>query len=71
MHIGKWKSNLPEECGARFDKNGNFLDVCQYTDGVRNGKSVSFNENGDIVIGFWADGELISEKTITDGENGD
>ena len=45
--------------------------MCQYTDGVRNGKSVSFNENGDIAIGFWADGELISEKTITDGENDD
>lgn len=69
MHIGKWKSNLPEEYGARFDKKGNFLDVCQYIDGIRNGKSISLNENGDIVIGFWTDGELISEKIIDGGNN--
>ena len=53
---------------ARFDSDGSFLDVCRYENGTRNGKSVSFDENGNVVIKVWENGELISEQTITDGE---
>lgn len=68
MHIGKWADNLPVEYGARFDGDGNFIDVCFYDNGVRNGKSVSFDENGRVVIKKWADGELVSEFTVDEEE---
>ena len=42
--------------------------VSGYENGTRSGKSVSFDENGNVVIKVWEDGELISEQTITDGE---
>ena len=66
MHAGKWAGNKPDGFGARFDRDGNFLDVCTYVDGVRNGKSLSFDEEGNAVVRFWKDGELISEKIISD-----
>ncbi len=68
MHIGKWADNLPTEYGARFDSDGNFIDVCFYDNGVRNGKSVSFDEKGRVVIKTWADGELVSEFTVDEEE---
>ncbi|MGN0502645.1 MAG: hypothetical protein ACI4HN_06940, partial [Ruminococcus sp.] len=45
MHAGKWSDNSPDGCGARFDSDGNFIDVCFYKGGKRNGKSVSFDES--------------------------
>ena len=67
-HAGRWLDNAPDGIGARFDSDGSFLDVCRYENGTRNGKSVSFDENGNVVIKVWENGELISEQTITDGE---
>ena len=55
-----------EGFGARFDRDGGFLDVCTYVDGKRNGKSVSFDEDGNIVVRLWSNGEMISEKIIAD-----
>ena len=68
VHAGKWTQNVPNGIGARFDSEGEFLDVCRYENGVRSGKSVSFDEQGNVVIRVWEDGELISERIITDGE---
>ena len=64
MHAGKWSDNSPDGCGARFDSDGNFIDVCFYNGGKRNGKSVSFDENGRVLIKNWVDGELVSEFTV-------
>ena len=66
MHAGKWSDNSPDGCGARFDCEGNFIDVCYYKGGKRNGKSVSFDENGRVVIKNWKDGELVSEFIVDD-----
>ena len=66
MHAGKWSDNSPDGCGARFDSEGNFIDVCFYTAGKRNGKSVSFDENGRVIIKNWVDGELVSEFAVDD-----
>ena len=66
MHAGKWNNNMPDGFGARFDKNGDFLDVCTYVDGKRSGKSVSFDEDGNVVIRLWRDGEIVSERIISD-----
>ena len=66
LHVGKWSQNKPDGFGARFDKDGGFLDICTYVGGVRNGKSVSFDEDGNIVVKLWKDGELVSEKIISD-----
>lgn len=66
MHAGKWNENKPDGFGARFDSDGNFLDVCSYVDGIRNGKSLSFDEDGNTVVRMWKNGELISEKIISD-----
>ena len=66
MHAGKWHNNMPDGFGARFDKNGDFLDVCTYVDGMRSGKSVSFDEDGNVVIRLWRDGEMVSERIISD-----
>lgn len=68
MHAGKWDNNSPDSIGARFDSEGNFIDVCFYVDGVRNGKSVSFDEDGNVVISFWENGNKIDEKVIDSGE---
>ncbi len=66
MHAGKWYNNMPDGFGARFDKSGDFLDVCTYVDGRRSGKSVSFDEDGNVVIRLWKDGEMVSERIISD-----
>ena len=66
MHIGKWENNSPIDCGARFDSNGNFIDVSIYKDGQKNGKSISFDENGNIIIRKFRDGEMISERILVD-----
>lgn len=66
MHAGRWSNNKPDGFGARFDKNGDFLDVCTYVDGRRNGKSVSFDRDGNVVIRLWRDGEVVSERVISD-----
>ena len=66
MHVGKWSKNKPDGFGARFDRGGEFLDVCTYVNGMRNGKSVSFDEDGNIVVKIWKDGELVGEKIISD-----
>lgn len=66
MHAGRWSDNKPEGFGARFDREGNFLDVCTYVDGKRSGKSVSFDVDGNVVIRLWRDGEVVSEKIISD-----
>ena len=68
VHAGKWTDNTPNGVGARFDSDGAFLDVCSYKNGVRSGKSLSFDEVGNVVIRVWEDGELISERVITDEE---
>ena len=64
MHAGKWSNNSPDGCGARFDSDGNFIDVCFYKAGKRNGKSISFDENGRVIIKNWVDGELVSEFVV-------
>ena len=66
LHAGKWSANKPDGFGARFDRDGNFLDVCTYVGGIRNGKSVSFDEDGNVVVRMWRNGELVSEKIISD-----
>ena len=66
MHAGNWSNNTPHGFGARFDKNGNFMDVCTYVNGKRSGKSVSFDKDGNLVVRVWIDGEMISEKIIVD-----
>lgn len=66
MHAGSWSGNKPDGFGARFDREGHFLDVCTYVDGRRNGKSVSFDADGNVVIKLWKDGEVVSEKIISD-----
>ena len=66
MHIGKWNNNTPVDFGARFDCFGNFIDVSSYSDGQKDGKSISFDENGNVIIKKYRNGELISEKTIVD-----
>ena len=53
-------------CEILIDKNGGFLDVCTYVDGKRNGKSVSFDEDGNVVIRLWRDGEMVGERVISD-----
>ena len=68
IHVGKWTENKPNGTGARFDSDGNFLDVCGYENGVRNGTGVSFDEEGRILIRQWENGELISERVISDEE---
>ena len=68
VHAGRWNGNAPNGVGARFDSDGEFLDVCRYENGVRSGKSLSFDESGNVVIRVWEDGELISERVITDEE---
>ena len=50
--------------GARFDRNGNLIDVSNYENGVRTGKSVSFDENGNIVVSVYENGEKISEFLV-------
>ncbi len=64
MHAGKWSNNTPNGYGARFDNEGSFLDLCNYVDGKRNGTGVSIDENGNVVIKKWKDGEVVSEITI-------
>ncbi|MBQ1507365.1 MAG: hypothetical protein IIZ36_02935 [Ruminococcus sp.] len=66
MHAGRWSGNAPDGCGARFDSDGGFIDVSFYKNGVRDGKSVSFDENGNVVISVWKNGELISERVVTE-----
>lgn len=68
MHVGKWSNNAPVDIGARFDSKGNFIDVCGYSGGVKHGKAVSFDDAGNVVIKTYADGELVRERVITDGE---
>ena len=63
MHAGKW-DNTPDGYGARFDRNGNLIDVSNYENGVRTGKSVSFDENGNIVVSVYENGEKISEFLV-------
>ncbi len=68
MHAGRWLDNKPDGYGARFDKDGRLIDVCNYNKGARNGKSVAFDEDGNIVISVWQNGEKILEKLIQDGD---
>ena len=68
IHVGKWTDNKPGGIGARFDSDGNFLDVCTYNNGMRDGNSISFDEEGRILIRRWENGELISERVISDEE---
>ncbi|MBR1481710.1 MAG: hypothetical protein IJ598_01940 [Ruminococcus sp.] len=68
LHAGQWTDNKPSGIGARFDNEGNFLDVCAYENGVRQGKSLSFDEQGRVLIRVWEDGELVSERVISDEE---
>lgn len=68
MHAGKWLENKPDGYGARFDKNGNLLDICNYDNGIRNGKSIAIDEEGNIVISYWQSGEKTLEKLIKDGD---
>lgn len=68
MHAGRWYENKPEGYGARFDKDGKLIDVCNYINGIKNGKSVSFDEYGNIVVSVWENGEKILEKLIQDGD---
>ena len=44
--------------------NGNLIDVSNYENGVRTGKSVSFDENGNIVVSVYENGEKISEFLV-------
>lgn len=66
MHAGGWHNNAPQGFGARFDKHGSFLDVCTYVDGKRNGKSLSFDQDGNVVVRLWSNGELLTEKIISE-----
>ena len=64
MHIGKGDSNTPCGYGARFNKDGTFLDVADYTNGKKNGKCISLDENGNFYISIWENGKKISEHII-------
>lgn len=64
MHIGKWDSNTPCGYGARFNKDGTFIDVADYANGVKNGKCISLDENGNFYISIWENGKKISEHII-------
>lgn len=64
MHIGKWDSNTPCGYGARFNKDGTFLYVADYTNGKKNGKCISLDENGNFYISIWENGKKISEHII-------
>lgn len=64
MHIGKWDSNTPCGYGARFNKDGTFIDVADYTNGMKNGKCISLDENGNFYISIWENGKKISEHII-------
>lgn len=64
MHIGKWDSNTPYGYGARFNKDGTFIDVADYANGVKNGKCISLDENGNFYISIWENGKKISEHII-------
>ena len=64
MHIGKWDSNTPCGYGARFNKDGTFLGVADYTNGKKNGKCISLDENGNFYISIWENGKKISEHII-------
>ena len=66
MHVGNWIENTPDGVGARFMSDGMFLDVCSYSMGTREGKSVSFDENGNVVITVYIAGEKVAEKIIKD-----
>ena len=68
MHVGKWDDNSPVGIGARFEEDGSFIDVCQYSGGVKNGKGISLDENGNVVVSRYIDGELVSERVIEDTE---
>lgn len=64
MHIGRWDNNTPTGYGARFSKNGAFIDVADYTDGVKHGKCITLDENGNFYISVWENGKKISEHII-------
>ena len=64
MHAGKWDNNTPDGYGARFDRYGNLIDVSNYENGVRTCKSVSFDENVNIVVSVYENGEKISEFLV-------
>lgn len=64
MHIGKWENNSPTNYGARFNKDGTFIDVADYANGVKNGKCISLDENGNFYISIWENGKKISEHII-------
>ena len=66
MHVGKWIENTPDGVGARFNADGSFTEVCPYSMGVREGKAISYDENGNIVITVYIAGEVVAEKVITD-----
>ncbi len=69
MHAGRWNSNSPNGYGARFTNDGELLDICMYKDGVRSGKSVSFDENGNIIVAVYNNGEKVSEYIIDNEES--
>lgn len=69
MHAGRWNINSPDGYGARFTNDGELLDVCMYKDGVRSGKSVSFDENGNIIVAVYNNGEKVSEYIIDNEDN--
>ena len=64
MHIGKWENNSPTNYGARFNKDGTFIDFADYANGVKNGKCISLDENGNFYISIWENGKKISEHII-------
>ena len=66
LHVGRWENNKAEGGGARFDSEGGFIEAAMYSGGVKNGKSLSFDSDGSVVIGYWRNGELVGERTITD-----
>lgn len=64
MHAGNWLDNAPDGYGARFNADGSFIDVCSYSNGVRSGKSVSFDDKGNVIISVWENGEKVSEHLV-------
>ncbi len=66
MHVGRWVDNTPDGVGARFSADGGFIDVCGYSMGTREGKSISFDEYGNIVITVYISGEVVAERIISD-----
>ena len=66
MHVGNWTENTPDGVGARFDSDGSFSEVCPYSMGTREGKAISYDENGNVVITVYIAGEVVAEKVITD-----